>query len=122
MHLPQRVHWSVNVAKSFTQGSLACLVLICFLVKKRRLEISTIHLTNKTPDTAKFKVRPQKTPGVKFIMPIQETQLESLADQRIPIFVEVSEKNFTVDFPVTVEVTNLDTGDVVSSEARFLGP
>jgi cytochrome c oxidase accessory protein FixG len=48
-----------------------------------------LHLVNKQPERLRFRVAGSGPPVVRFTVPVAETELDPLADQRMPIFVEL---------------------------------
>ncbi len=80
------------------------------------------HLVNKSPDKSTFTITPKILPGVSFVMPLQNVELESLGDKRIPVFVEMAEKDFTGEFNIDFQIINTSTGEVNKETMPFLGP
>jgi cytochrome c oxidase accessory protein FixG len=82
----------------------------------------TLHLVNKTAEKSTFEIIPPDDHVLRFILPLREVTLESLADKNIPIFVEMDQDHFKTEFPIILEVLNQKTKEVVKTEIMFLGP
>lgn len=83
----------------------------------------TLHLINKTTARSTFSVEPiSQIPEATFVLPIAQVALDSLEGRELPFFVQLKRQDFRQEFPVTVRVTNLMTGESVSQTIGFLGP
>ncbi len=81
-----------------------------------------IHLFNKMSDQMTLLIEPKATQGESITLPVREVTLKRLEDRRIPLFVEVPEKTFQTSFPMSIQVKEEETGKIVQSTFRFLGP
>ncbi|MBI5513543.1 MAG: cytochrome c oxidase accessory protein CcoG [Deltaproteobacteria bacterium] len=82
-----------------------------------------IHLVNKRPERRTFTVEPAEAPGVVYVLPLRTVTLASLAQVRLPVFVEVPRAGFHGDFPVRLRVVPQGQGaEARSLTAPFLGP
>ncbi len=81
-----------------------------------------LHLVNKAPEPATFRVEPKAHAGAKFTLPMTEVKLEPLAGYRLPIFVEVPSADVHGPFDLGVRVTSDAADDPKEVRARFLAP
>jgi len=81
-----------------------------------------LHLVNKTPDAARFKIELVLPQGAAGLVPLPEVALPSLGDLRVPLDVSLPQQGWGGEFEVVARTTDLDTGKVVLSGSRFLGP
>ena len=54
----------------------------------------TLHLVNKQPRADTFALEPLPASGLEVVLPLRQVRLESLADQRLPVFVRVPRADF----------------------------
>ncbi|MBF5045695.1 cytochrome c oxidase accessory protein CcoG [Aggregicoccus sp. 17bor-14] len=81
-----------------------------------------LHLVNKHPDAATFRVRVH-TPGkTQVLLPQAEVKLASLEGFRLPLFVTSAKDDYVGPFGFTLEVEDVEAKEVRSIQARFLGP
>lgn len=81
-----------------------------------------IHLVNKTRDRADFSISLDLPAGATAVIPMPTVTLDSLADIRLPILVEMEQAGFKGEFDVVSKAKNLQSGQVVESHLRFLAP
>ena len=83
-----------------------------------------IHLVNKTPQRSRFDLQVLLPEGAEAVLPQPSLEVDSLADQRIPLVVSLEMEDFRAldPFDVVVETRDSLSGRVVRSQLRFVGP
>ena len=81
-----------------------------------------LHVVNKTPDAARFRIELLLPQGVQGLIPVPLVSLPSLGDLRVPVDVSLPQQGWAGEFEVVARTTDLGTGKVVLSSSRFLGP
>lgn len=83
-----------------------------------------VHLVNKTPRRGRFELKVLLPEGAEAVLPMPSVEVDSLADQRIPLVVSLPEEAYEAlgPFDVQVETRDAQSGQVVGSKLRFLGP
>jgi cytochrome c oxidase accessory protein FixG len=79
-----------------------------------------VHLVNKLPATATFTIAAAPTAGVTWTIPLPRVTLESLADQRVPVFARFTRG--TVPRGTSVQLVVGCEAGTRTVEARLLGP
>ncbi|MCA8942632.1 MAG: cytochrome c oxidase accessory protein CcoG [Planctomycetes bacterium] len=80
----------------------------------------TVRIFNKQPDKHTFELVLPAMPGVEFTAPIRQIELDSLANQKLPVFVRCKEDGFEHGREVVFEVRS-DLG-VQTSKVPLVGP
>ena len=80
-----------------------------------------IHLFNKSNKKVVYTLVPITTKNERYILPIQEVELDSLRDRHLPLFVEIDQSDYFDGLKVQLKV---EAGEAASEiiEADFLGP
>jgi cytochrome c oxidase accessory protein FixG len=77
-----------------------------------------LHLVNKRPQAATFRIRGNQASGLEYMVPTPSLELASLAERRVPVF--VSGPNDGVKRGVRIEIDDGSVTRVV--EASFIAP
>ncbi len=80
-----------------------------------------LHLINKEGLATTFHVLPEPVPGVRFIVPLKDVRLESLASADVPIFATMPRSQFQRQVELRIVVKS-DLGEERTMVAPFLGP
>jgi cytochrome c oxidase accessory protein FixG len=80
-----------------------------------------IHLFNKDGRVATFHIEPIAAPNTKFILPMPDVRLASLAETYVPLMVEVPRRDSVQERNLTIEVRS-DAGASRRITVPFLGP
>lgn len=82
-----------------------------------------LHLVNKSNSKTTFYISSdQKQNQLTAILPLSEITLESLADKRIPIFVNLPRENYHRNFSFSIIVKNSANQNQQTAVAPFIGP
>lgn len=81
-----------------------------------------LHLVNKNPGTAVFRVEVDTPAGTRITIPTDSVTLGSLESFRLPIFVSMDRDDFDGPFEIEVEVKDSLSRKEKHVSARFLGP
>jgi cytochrome c oxidase accessory protein FixG len=81
-----------------------------------------LHLVNKHPEAATFRLRVSAPGRTQVLLPQAEVRLASLEGFRIPLFVTSPKEDYAGPFGFTIEVEDVDAKEVRRIGARFLGP
>ncbi|WP_224242789.1 cytochrome c oxidase accessory protein CcoG [Hyalangium gracile] len=81
-----------------------------------------LHLVNKNPGEATFRLEVKAPEAVRVVLPQREVRLGSLESFRVPLFMTVEQGALVLPFEFTVEVGDPASGEVKRLEGRFLGP
>lgn len=83
-----------------------------------------VHVVNKTPRRSRFDLRVLLPEGAEALLPLPSVEVDSLADQRIPLVVSLPEEAYEAlgPFDVQLETRDAESGRVVRSKLRFVGP
>lgn len=81
-----------------------------------------VHIVNKTPEAADFSVSLEVPMGAQALVPVPLVHLESLADQRVPVLVQMPASVYLGAPMVVARTVDRATGASVESHLRFLGP
>jgi cytochrome c oxidase accessory protein FixG len=84
-----------------------------------------IHLVNKSPDTAHFRVRVASPVEAEIVIGTPEVELASLADARVPIAVSIERDDLEESdeaVEMTVTITDEGSGAERIQAVRFLAP
>lgn len=101
-----------------------------FVLEEGEDEVETIrnqyfvHVVNKTPRHSRFDLKVLLPEGAEALLPLPSVEVDSLADQRIPLVVSLPMEAYEALGPFDVEVETRDAQSerVVRSRLRFLGP
>ena len=80
--------------------------------------------TNGTYTSSLASLNVNPSPGVTFMLPLANVDLEPLASQRVPLFVTMDQQQFTADRPLTIRIhARSASGKLAEREVRavFLG-
>jgi cytochrome c oxidase accessory protein FixG len=81
-----------------------------------------IHLVNKGPETARFRVTVAAPVDAEIAVTRPEVEIPSLGDTRVPISVGIERDELRAPVELTVRVEELGTAEVRSMPVRFLAP
>lgn len=79
-----------------------------------------VHLVNKMPATATFTIEAVAVAGVEWTIPVRTLTLESLADQRLPVFAKFDRGTFRGGTVVQLVVST--EGGNRTVDVKLLGP
>ena len=79
-----------------------------------------LHLVNKTPEPQRFVLQEQGPAGAEFVIATREVLLESLSDQRVPVFVTLPRSSYVVG--TKIEILVRGAGAEHRARIEFLGP
>ena len=83
----------------------------------------SLHVTNKLPNKATFEITATPIPGAEFVIPSKRLELDSLADQRIPIFVRRPRDTHEPGQQLQLTVrTDSENNDIQPEERRIEAP
>ena len=74
----------------------------------------SLHLENKKPTAETFYIEPADQPGIELVIPSRTVELDSLGDQRVPVFVRVDRSVYRRGLRVELTVST-------ASEQRKIG-
>ncbi|WP_240806590.1 cytochrome c oxidase accessory protein CcoG [Polyangium spumosum] len=80
----------------------------------------TIHLVNKRPDAATFRVEPEPAPGLAWVVPMGEPTVAGLGGISIPVAVTAKRAEMKGNLPIRIRVRGPEGEKVV--EGTFVGP
>jgi cytochrome c oxidase accessory protein FixG len=80
----------------------------------------TLHLENKQPVADTFALEAAEREGIELVIPSRTVQLESLADQRVPIFVRIDRAHYRRG--LRLDLTVRAAGETRRLSAPLLGP
>ncbi len=96
------------------------------LEETRIQNLFTIHVQNKSPHTAEYKLTPQpQAPGqppIEWKVGSEELEIESLGEAKIAVFAFVARSEYKGAFPVSLRVEDEKSGEVQLVELSFQGP
>jgi cytochrome c oxidase accessory protein FixG len=81
-----------------------------------------IHLVNKHPETATFRVRVASPVEAEVVIGTPEVTLASLADAHVPISVSIEREHLDRPVELTVEIEDTAAGTTTKKPYRFLAP
>jgi cytochrome c oxidase accessory protein FixG len=81
-----------------------------------------LHLVNKTNKSGTFELNLVLPEGAKALTPVPSIQLDSLDDRRLPMVVTMPRDQYKGEFEVISRTKEVETGKVVESRLRFVGP
>jgi cytochrome c oxidase accessory protein FixG len=81
-----------------------------------------IHLVNKTAKDSKYLISVSPIEHVQVILPVPEVDLSARSDRHIPWMAVITQKNFSDDFDINLQIKNAQSGEMVERKVRFLGP
>jgi len=81
-----------------------------------------VHVFNKTPAAADFELSVEAPAGASALVPVPLLHLESLADQRVPVVVDMPAAAYAGAPMVVLHTRERQDGSRVDSRLRFLGP
>lgn len=81
-----------------------------------------VHLVNKNPETATFRLRIEEREGVHAVVATPEVTLESLTDTRVPLIISVDQAHLRAGLELTLEITDVSSGVVKRQPVRFNAP
>jgi len=81
-----------------------------------------IHLVNKNPDKAKFRLQITAPVPSEVVIGTPEIELASLTDQRVPVMVTIKKEQIKCALELTLEITDEASGVVKRQPIRFLSP
>lgn len=82
----------------------------------------TLHIVNKQPEAHTFLVEPKVPEQIRVVIPKPEVRLESLADERLTILVEVDRADWDPAMKLVLEVRTEDGTLQRTVEMALLGP
>lgn len=80
----------------------------------------TIHLVNKQPESAQFFVEPQPSPGLSWVVPMNEPVLAGLDGLSVPVTVSVKRTEFHGNVPIRIRIKGPTEERII--EGTFVGP
>jgi cytochrome c oxidase accessory protein FixG len=81
-----------------------------------------IHLVNKAPRAADFRVSVESPVAAEIVLPTPEVHLASLADARVPISVAIARRELAAPVELVFVVEEVAGGESRRRTARFLAP
>lgn len=81
-----------------------------------------IHLFNKNPESAKFKLEITAPVPVDVVFGQPEPELASLTDTRVPVMVSIKKELVKGPIELTLQITDSRSGVVKRQALRFLSP
>ncbi len=81
-----------------------------------------LHLVNKSPQKTKFIIAVTSEKNIKIILPQAEVELDSLADRKIPLFIELNKKEYQKSFPIQMTIWDVLGQTKMEVSAPFIGP
>jgi cytochrome c oxidase accessory protein FixG len=81
-----------------------------------------LQIVNKQPRSHEFVIEPVASPGVRFTLPQPRVTLDTLVDQRIPLWVEVDRSVWKLGQVATIKVRTADGTLERSTEIKIAGP
>ena len=81
-----------------------------------------LHIVNKQPVAKEFVVEAVDADGLRINMPVRTATLDSMADIRLTLFVEVDRAEWRPGEEVTLEVRTTDGELQQTATAPILGP
>lgn len=81
-----------------------------------------IHLVNKAPGTARFRVEVEAPVAADIVVGTPEVELASLADARVPVSVSIARQAIGAGVELEVEIERLDSDEAREVKVRFLAP
>ena len=80
----------------------------------------TIHLVNKQPNAVKFLVEPLPAPGITWVVPMNEPELEGLAGVSVPVTATAIRSEIHGNVPIRIRVKGPTEERII--EGTFVGP
>ncbi len=81
-----------------------------------------IHLVNKAPQAAMFRIRVETSVEAEVVIGTPEVSLDSLADTRVPISVSIEREELARPIVLSVVIEEVGTGYTRREPVRFLAP
>lgn len=81
-----------------------------------------LHLMNKGSSAAHYEISVRADREVAAIIPQQLLELGSLQGHRMPLVLSVPTASAHGPFPVTIEVREVESGEIIAAEGKFLAP
>lgn len=81
-----------------------------------------LHVYNKRGEREAYAIEPEATGAMTFVVPIATVTLESMTDQRVPVFVTLPRASYAGDVDVKIHVRRVsDPRDEIVTTGKFLG-
>jgi len=81
-----------------------------------------LHVTNKQPDASTFHFSASDAGDLRVTFPQTQVDLESFADQRVPVLIRARREGFKSGSTVTLVVKSMSSGEEEEVKVRLLGP
>lgn len=82
----------------------------------------TIHLVNKEPEAATFRIEPEPVPGLTFTLPASEPRVEALGGVHLPVTISIQRADFHGNVPIVLRVQREGGERYKLVKGTFVGP